>query len=105
MRGGGVHGQPLWCRVFACDHDVDVMAAAQAVAHHRQQAVGVGRKVNPHDERTSIAASPHIRKVSATRANCSALPKQKFCSTSPLDVIQTAQKFERASDVTCVGEM
>jgi hypothetical protein len=39
------------------------------------------------NERTNIAASPQISKVSATRANCSALPKQKFCSTSPLDVI------------------
>jgi hypothetical protein len=24
MRGGGVHGQPLWGRMFACDSDVDV---------------------------------------------------------------------------------
>src|ERR1039457_1073303 len=46
---GGVHRQPLRRRVFACDHDVDVMAAAQAVVHHRQQAVRVRRKVNPHD--------------------------------------------------------
>ena len=46
---GGVHRQPLRRRVFARDHDVDVMAAAQAVVHHRQQAVGIRRKVNTHD--------------------------------------------------------
>src|SRR5208283_1122655 len=46
---GGVHCQPLRRRVFARDHDVYVMAAAQAVVHHRQQAVGVRRQVNPHD--------------------------------------------------------
>src|ERR1039458_9682845 len=40
------------------------------------------------NERTNIAASPQIRKVSATRANCSALPKQQSCSTAPLDVIK-----------------
>ena len=34
--------------MFARDHDVDVMAAAQAVVHHRQQAVGIRRKVNAH---------------------------------------------------------
>jgi hypothetical protein len=35
--------------VFARDHDVDIMTAAQAVVHHRQQAVCVRRKVNTHD--------------------------------------------------------
>ena len=49
MLDGGVHRQPLRRRVFARDHDVDVMAAAQAVVHHRQQAVGIRRKVNAHD--------------------------------------------------------
>src|ERR1019366_7882539 len=35
-------------------------------------------------ERTDIAASPLIRKASATRANCSALPNQESCPTSPI---------------------
>ena len=39
---GRVHRQPLRRRVFARDHDVDVVAAAQAVVHHREEAVGVG---------------------------------------------------------------
>jgi hypothetical protein len=30
------------------DH-VDVVPAAQAVIHHRKQAIGVGRQINPHD--------------------------------------------------------
>ena len=46
---GGVHRQPLRRRVLARDHDVDVMAAAQAVVHHRQQAVGIRRQVDAHD--------------------------------------------------------
>jgi len=46
---GSVHRQPLRCCVFACDHDVDVVAAAQAVVHHRQQAVCIRRKVDTHD--------------------------------------------------------
>src|ERR1019366_7346730 len=45
---GGVHRQPLWRRMFARDHDVDVMAAAQGGGHHRQQAVCIRRKVNAH---------------------------------------------------------
>ena len=49
MLDGGVHRQPLRRRVFARDHDVDVMTAAQAVVHHRQQAVGIRRKINAHD--------------------------------------------------------
>jgi len=46
---GGVHRQPLRRRVFARDHDVDVMATAEAVVHYRQQAVCIRRKVNTHD--------------------------------------------------------
>jgi hypothetical protein len=49
MFDGGVHRQPLRRRMFARDHDVDVMAAAQAVIHHRQQAVGIRRQINAHD--------------------------------------------------------
>ena len=47
------------------------------------------------NERTDIAASPLIRKVSTTRANCSALPKQKSCSTSPLDSQYASSKERR----------
>jgi len=46
---GGVLRQPLRRRVFAGDHDIDVVATTQAVIHYRQQAVGVRRKINPHD--------------------------------------------------------
>ena len=46
---GGVHFQPVRRRVFAGDHDVDVMTAAQAMIHHRQQAVCIRRKVNSND--------------------------------------------------------
>src|SRR5512142_124745 len=35
--------------LLARDHDVDVVAAAQAVVHHRQKAVGIRRKVNTHN--------------------------------------------------------
>jgi hypothetical protein len=35
--------------VLARDHEVDVMTAAQAVIHYRQQAVCIRRKINTHD--------------------------------------------------------
>ena len=35
--------------MFAGHHHVDVMPAAQAVIENRQQAIGIGRKVNPYD--------------------------------------------------------
>ena len=46
---GGIHRQPLRRRMFAGDHDIDVVPAAQAVVHHRQQAVGIRRQINAHD--------------------------------------------------------
>ncbi len=49
MLDRGVHREPLRRRVLARDHDVDVVAAAQAVVHDRQQAVGVRRQVDPDD--------------------------------------------------------
>ena len=49
MLDGGVHRQPLRRGMFAGDHDIDVMAAAQAMIHDRQQTVRVRRKINPHD--------------------------------------------------------
>ena len=42
-----VHRQPLRRRLLARDDDVDPVAAAQAVVGHRQQAVGVGRQIDP----------------------------------------------------------
>src|SRR4029450_3576338 len=44
-----VHRQPLRGRLFACYHDVDVVAAAQAVISHRKQRVRVWRKINAGD--------------------------------------------------------
>ena len=35
--------------MFAGDDDVDVMAAAQAVIHHGEQAVGIGRQIDADD--------------------------------------------------------
>src|SRR5450755_3974369 len=75
---------------------VSANAAESAVA--AEQPIETIKK----NERTNIAASPQIQKVSATRANCSVQPKQKPCSTSPLDVIQRAQKLDKAGDV-CKG--
>src|ERR1700676_1356200 len=75
---------------------VSANAAESAVA--AEQPIDTIKK----NERTNIAASPQIQKVSATRANCSVQPKQKPCSTSPLDVIQRGQKLNKAGDV-CKG--
>ena len=41
-----VHVEPLQLRLLARDDDVDVVAAAQAVVHDRQQRVGVRRQVH-----------------------------------------------------------
>jgi hypothetical protein len=43
-----VDGQPRRRRLLAGHDHVDVVAAAQAVVRHRQEAVGVGRQVDPH---------------------------------------------------------
>ena len=51
---GRRHGQPLRRLVFAGDHDVDVVAAPEAMVPHRQQAVGVGRQVHAHDGRLLV---------------------------------------------------
>ena len=49
VRDGLLHRQPLRRRLFAGDDDVDVVAAAQAVIGHAQQAVGVRRQVDADD--------------------------------------------------------
>ena len=40
--------------MFPGDHDIDVMAAAQAMVHHRQQAVGIRREVDAHHFRLLV---------------------------------------------------
>ena len=49
MNNRGVHGQPLRESVFAGNHNVDIVPAAQAVIEDRQEAVGVRRQVDAHD--------------------------------------------------------
>ena len=44
-----VHRQPVQRGLLAGHHDVDVVAAAQAVVHDRQQRVGVRRQVDADD--------------------------------------------------------
>ncbi len=44
-----VHIQPLQRGLLSGHDHVDVIAAAQAMIGHRQQAVGVGRKIDAHD--------------------------------------------------------
>jgi len=50
----GIHVQPLRQRMLAGHHDVDVVAAAQAMIEDRQQAIGVGRQIDPHDIRLLV---------------------------------------------------
>ena len=35
--------------MFSRNYDVDIVPAAQAVIHHRQQTVGIRRKIDAHD--------------------------------------------------------
>ena len=49
-----VHGQVLQRRLLARHHHVDVVPAAQAVIHHRQQGVGVRGQVHPDDVRLLV---------------------------------------------------
>jgi hypothetical protein len=43
-----------WRIVLAADHDVDIVLAAQAMVHYRQEAVGVGREVDPDNFRLLV---------------------------------------------------
>ena len=54
MIDSGVHVEPLRGGVLAGDDDVDVMAAAQAVVHDGEQAIGIGRKIDAHDLRLLV---------------------------------------------------
>ena len=49
VRHGGVHRQPLRRLIFAGDHDVDVVAAAQTMIPDGEQAVGIRRQIDAHD--------------------------------------------------------
>ena len=49
-----VHVEPLRRRVLARHDHVDVVPAAQAVVHHREQAVGVRRQVDADDLRLLV---------------------------------------------------
>ena len=49
MANGGFDVEPLPLRLFAGDDQIDVVAAAQAMIRHRQQAVRVGRQIDAHD--------------------------------------------------------
>jgi hypothetical protein len=49
LHGGGLDVQPLRHGAFARDDDVDVVAASEAVVGDPQQAVRVGREVDPDD--------------------------------------------------------
>src|SRR5664280_522235 len=43
-----VHCKPLWECMFSCNHNINVMPAAQAVIKNRQQAVCIWWKVNTY---------------------------------------------------------
>ena len=49
VRDGVLHRQVVERRLLAGDDHVDVIAAAQAVVGHREQAVGVGREIDTND--------------------------------------------------------
>jgi hypothetical protein len=49
VHDGLIHRQPLRHGVLAGDDNVDVVAAAKTVIEHRQERVGVRRKIHPHD--------------------------------------------------------
>ena len=52
---GSVHVQPLPRRLLAGHDDVDIVAAAQAMVGHRQQAVGIGRQIDTHHIRRLVS--------------------------------------------------
>ena len=49
MANGRIDVEPLPFRLLAGDDQVDVVAAAQAMIRHRQEAVCVGRQIDAHD--------------------------------------------------------
>ena len=54
MFDGLVHREPLRRGLLAGDNDVDVVAAAQAVIGHRQQAIGIRRQIDADDLRLLV---------------------------------------------------
>ena len=51
MLDRGMHVEPLQCGLFAGDDHVHVVAAAQTMVGHREQAVRVRRQINANDVR------------------------------------------------------
>ncbi len=47
MLDGGIHIEPLRCRLLSRHNDVDIVPAPQAVIGYREKSVGIGRKVYP----------------------------------------------------------
>ena len=100
---GGVHCQPLRRRVFAGDHDVDIVAAAQAMVHHRQQAVGIRRQINAHDlgllvhdvvdeagilvREAVVILAPDMRRQQIVQRGDLPPPRQLRCDLQPLGVL------------------
>src|ERR1700730_4656191 len=46
MLDGGLHVQPLQCRLLSRNDYVDVVSAVQAMIRHRKKSVGIRRKVH-----------------------------------------------------------
>ena len=54
MPDGGIHIEPLQCRLFARHDHIHVVPAAQAVVGDGQQAVGVRRQIDAHHVRLLV---------------------------------------------------
>ena len=52
----GFHREPHRGRLLSGDHHVDVVPAPETVVHHREQAVGVGREIDPRRSRPSCSS-------------------------------------------------
>ena len=65
---GSVHVQPLPRRLLASHDDIDIVAAAQAMVGHRQQAVGVGRQVDAHHIGRLVGHMVHKARVLVRQA-------------------------------------
>ena len=100
---GGVHVEPLRRRVFPGHDDVDVVPAAQAVIHHAQQAVGVGRQIHADDLRllvhrvideprilmreAVVILPPHVAGEQVVERRDRAAPRQPARDLQPLRVL------------------
>ena len=100
---GLVHGQPLRGRLLARDHDIDVVAAAQAVIGHRKQAVGVRRQVDANDlgllvddvvdeprilmAEPVVVLPPHVRTEEVVERSDRPTPRDVVARLQPLGVL------------------